>query len=109
MTIAKSNSSDKSHTPQNPKDLLAELTNSHSKLISLVRTAVAEEKSFDEIERKTKQAVLEIGRQAMGLFVSLQGDGDLGSEVVSTNKKPLYRSEAKSLPRIRSIFGVHSF
>lgn len=109
MTIAKIPVSNKPQSSQNAEDSLAELTSAASQLISMVRAAVVDAGSFDELERKVHQSVLQIGRQAMDLFVSLQGVGDLGEQVLSKDDKILYRSKKMSSTKIRSIFGTHQF
>jgi hypothetical protein len=109
MTIANRPVSSKPHSPSNPLDLAEQLKNAASQLISIVRTAAVGADSFDAIERKVRQSVLQMGRQALDLFVSLQGHGDLGEQVQSKDGKPLYRSDKKTKTKIRSIFGTHQF
>jgi len=53
--------------------------------------------------------VLQMGHQAMQLFVMLQGDGDLGEEATTDQEQTLRRSPAKQETKIRSIFGEHQF
>ncbi len=65
--------------------------------------------SFDDTERDVWQRVRKIGHQAMQLFVSLQGEGDLGETVATDEGKTLRRSVETVTTRIRSIFGEHAF
>jgi hypothetical protein len=75
----------------------------------MVQDAISNAESFDSLERKMHQTVLEIGYRAMELFVSLQGHGDLGEQVQSKEGRPLFRSKERSSTTIRSIFGSHKF
>lgn len=63
---------------------------------------------FDTVERAVFSRVLEIGRQAMNLLLSLQGEGDLGDEL-ETSEGPIQRSEKPAHTIVRSIFGEHHF
>jgi hypothetical protein len=65
--------------------------------------------TFDSMERSIRESVLRLGFQALELFVSLQGKGDLGPEITSNNHETLYRSDKTTQTTIRSIFGVHRF
>ena len=76
---------------------------------AIAEVAAKNGESFDQTERVVWDSVLQMGFQAMHLFVSLQGNGDLGSEVATESEKTLHRSEKPSSSVIRSIFGEHSF
>lgn len=65
--------------------------------------------SFDQTERFVWDSVLQMGFQAMQLFVALQGDGDFGSELETESEKTLQRSEKPSSTVVRSVFGKHVF
>ena len=78
-------------------------------LKTVVKSAAGDGDSFDSVERKTLESVLQIGFQALELLLALQGDGDLGEEVQTADEKMAQRSEAKSTTKLRSIFGEHSF
>ncbi len=65
--------------------------------------------SFDQTERSVRNAVFQLGRQALELFIQLQGDGDLGPEVTTEQAKVLRRSATTTRTTIRSIFGTHRF
>jgi hypothetical protein len=73
------------------------------------QTAARNGESFDQTERAVWSAVLQMGYQAMQLFVALQGDGDLGSQVQTEAEKTLHRSEKPASSVIRSVFGEHPF
>ena len=85
MNVADSNpdgnpSSDANQTPQQicqQIDQFAEL------LKSKVEEAARSGDSFDSLEREIHKMILSVGRQAVDLFVSLQGDGDLGEAVTA--------------------------
>ncbi len=53
--------------------------------------------------------ILDLGRQTVDLFVSLQGDGDLGETLTTTDQATLRRSDGKANTTVRSIFGSHHF
>jgi len=78
-------------------------------LKTTVRNAASASESFDKTERSVLATALELGRQAMELFVSLQGDGDLGEQLTTTGGKTLHRSPAPARTTVRSIFGQHHF
>ena len=91
--------------PEAAKNLL----NLAEQIKAIAEVAAKNGESFDRTERVVWDSVLQMGFQAMHLFVSLQGDGDLGSEVATASGKTLHRSEKPSSSVIRSIFGEHSF
>jgi hypothetical protein len=74
-----------------------------------IMTAARRGDSFDQTERSVRNAVFQLGKQALELFIQLQGDGDLGPEVTTENAKVLCRSETTTRTTIRSIFGMHCF
>ena len=74
-----------------------------------VDAAATHGESFDQTERMVRDSVLQMGFQAMELFVSLQGEGDLGAEVQTDSGKRLQRRPELSSRVIRSIFGEHRF
>ena len=63
--------------------------------------------SLDKVERAVLQSVLQMGFQAIELFVSLQGNGDLGPQVQTGEGKTLQRSDKTLKTTVRSIFGEH--
>jgi hypothetical protein len=74
-----------------------------------VTKAVKDGLSFDQAERETWMMVLRAGFEAMELFVSLQGDGDVGDQVTTDEQRTLCRSDEPAQTEIRSIFGRHRF
>lgn len=94
---------------QTPKQIAEQLTQLADQLRAGIPEAVKHGNSFDQTERSVRETLRRIGCQAMQLFVSLQGDGDLGGEVTTSNGTVLKRSEQKSTTKIRSIFGLHAF
>lgn len=72
-------------------------------------TAAKNGDSFDQTERRVWDSVLQMGLQTMQLFVALQGDGDLGSEIERESGKTLQRSKEPSASVVRSVFGEHVF
>jgi len=63
-------------------------------LKTAVESAARDGDSFDSVERKTIESVLQIGSEALEFLFALQGDGDLGEEVHTANEKIAKRSEA---------------
>lgn len=78
-------------------------------LRSDVIQAAADGDSFDSVERMAWKALLEMGAQAMELFLSQQGTGDVGEEVSNEAGKTLQRSKTTRQTTIRSLFGTHQF
>ena len=108
---------DHSTTPDNPSscdypspEAVAEtLRLAADCLRQAIPRAVAQGQSFDDTERSVRDALRQIGSQAMQLFLALQGDGDLGEQVTTDQDVTLKRGERKSTTSIRSIFGQHTF
>lgn len=109
MKILDSIDSGKSQVTQDTSLLLTKLNDIGSVITATVGYAAASRESFDQIERKVHQLLIAIGKDALDLYVSMQGDGNLGPKAESTDGKTLKRSETKSLTKIRSIFGTHYF
>lgn len=86
-----------------------EICNLAEQIKACVTTAAHKGDSFDQTERVAWNSVLQIGFQAMQLFVALQGNGDLGAQVQPENGKPLIRSEKPAVATVRSVFGEHTF
>lgn len=83
------------------------LINLAGDLINLVRKAVLEGTSLDNMERGAFAMALDIGRSAIDLFLKAQGDGDLGPEVSTEDGTVLQRSDTVVERPIRTIFGEH--
>ena len=115
MKVAKTNQSDNpaSNVDQDAEEAATQARETVSRLaeqlLDNVAAAANESQDFDSTERAVFSSVLQIGFQAMELFVSLQGDGDLGPEVTPSEGKPLQRSEVAAHTVVRSIFGEHHF
>ena len=86
-----------------------EICNLAEQIKARVTTAASKGDSFDQTERAVWNAVLQVGFQAMELFVAHQGKGDLGPQVQPENGKPLIRSEKSTDTVVRSVFGEHTF
>jgi len=76
---------------------------------AIAEVAAKNGESFDQTERAVWDLALQMGFQAMQLFVKLQGDGDLGSEAGADSEKTFQRSEKPSPSVVRSVFGTHTF
>jgi len=78
-------------------------------LLAFVRRGVRDGVSFDEMERGILDKVLDMGGAAVNLFLTAQGDGDLGANVETEDGTVLYRSESPVQRPLRTIFGEHRF
>ena len=76
-------------------------------LKKIVGAAAVKGEPFDTVERRVRESVLQIGWQALELFIRLQGDGDLGERIVTAEGQTLQRSAATGTTELRSIFGTH--
>jgi hypothetical protein len=65
--------------------------------------------SFDFVERGAWARLLRLGNAAIGLFLRLQGDGDLGEKIVTDDNIELQRSDSTQSRTLRSIFGEFTF
>ncbi|HRA90130.1 MAG TPA: hypothetical protein PK992_18725 [Planctomycetaceae bacterium] len=94
---------------RNPEQIARNMYSIVDQLKSAVESSAIDGNSFDSVERKAIECVLQIGFQAAELLLALQGDGNLGDEIQTADAKISRRSEATSTTRLRSIFGEHSF
>lgn len=92
-----------------PSDKNESLSEMALKLEQFVRQAAADGESLHEVERTVLGSVLAIGKQSVELFLSLQGEGDLGPTVATEEGQVLMRSAEPHERTIRTIFGMHSF
>jgi hypothetical protein len=79
------------------------------RLKNSVQHAAERGDSFDSVERSVREAVFQLGNQAIELFIQLQGQGDLGPQITTNESETLRRSEKTVATTIRSIFGTHRF
>lgn len=109
MNVADSNPScnPSSTDNQTPEQLCQQIDQFADTLKAKIRGAADRGDSFDSIEREVHKMIMQVGRQAVDLFVTLQGDGDLGQSVDTDDHVTLYRSDRKANSVIRSIFGTH--
>jgi hypothetical protein len=96
-----------SQSLRNPEQISGELSSLLEQLKAEVRCAAEQGDSFDRVERMVLASVLQIGHQSLELLLALQGGGDLGPEIQTTDQKTARRSESKSSTPLRSIFGNH--
>lgn len=97
------------NSPQSPEQLAEQLKQLSDQLRAGVREAAKAGHSFDQMERSVQETLRKMGFHAIELFISLQGDGDLGSEVPADDGCILKCSEQTATTPIRSIFGLHTF
>lgn len=93
---------------QSARRTLEDIDVAVSKLKQLVHEAAGAGASFDSVERRVRDAVSRLGKQALDLLLQLQGDGDLGPEVAAAEGVALKRQQPVTTT-VRSIFGVHQF
>ena len=111
MNVADLNPDGNPNSPniETPEQLCLQIDQFAQTLKTKVYEAARSGDSFDSIEREIHKMILSVGRQAVDLFVQLQGDGDLGQEVTTQNDDTLHRSDSKAKSTVRSIFGTHRF
>jgi hypothetical protein len=85
------------------------LVNLADDLTGLVRQAVQEGSTLDELERAVFQRLLHLGHAAVDLFLEAQGDGDVGDRTTTEEGTLLYRSDTVRTRPLRTIFGEHAF
>lgn len=72
----------------------------------IIRAAQAGD-SFDTTERTVWELLKRTGHAAIELFLGLQGSGDLGEQVTTSEDQTLRRSDVPTTTPLRSIFGGH--
>jgi len=87
----------------------SEILSSAQQLVEGAKRAAQQGDSLDSVERNTWSAVRQIGFAALELFIRLQGQGDLGSTVQTSEGHTLHRSAEPAASTLRSIFGRHAF
>lgn len=70
-----------------------------------IRTSAREGRPIHEVERDLWKRVLKIGREALGTFLQLHGDGNVGDEVALADGRKCQRLEQLHHRRYVSIFG----
>ena len=89
-------------------DNVKELTGMAKDLETFVQAAAADGSAAHAVEKGIWQRVLAMGRQAMGQFFAMQGDGDMGDLVEASDGSELRRLEEPHQRTYRSIFGLFS-
>lgn len=93
---------------RNPEQISQDIDSLVDKLKASVHDAAKDAESFDSVERAVLASVLQIGHQALELLLSLQGDGDLGEQIETSDGKTIHRSDKTTNTPLRSIFGQHA-
>lgn len=88
------------HNPSSLADVVAQLE-------SFVHQAAREGRSLREVERHILDSALDLGHRCVDQFIELQGSGDLGETVTTTEPTVLKRSPEPVERRLRTIFGEH--
>jgi hypothetical protein len=77
-----------------------------AELVQSVRQAARDGQAIHEVERDLWRRLRLMGHEALGQFLRLQGDGDLGESVTLPTGEVCQRLEEKHERRYVSIFGV---
>ena len=86
-------------------DNLEELAEMAEGLTTFVRQAVADGTNAHVAEKEILQRILAMGRQAMGQFLRMQGEGDVGETIEMPEGETLRRLDEPHRRTYRSIFG----
>jgi hypothetical protein len=78
------------------------------RLEASIREAAQQGKSLHEVEKETWARALQIGHAAIEQLLALQGDGDLGPNVVTAEGRRLERSTEPVVRPLRTVFGKHT-
>lgn len=78
-------------------------------LVNRVRDAAADGQPLYRLERNVFDGLLNMGHNLVELFLTLQGDGDLGATIEAPDGRTLHRSAQPQPRRLRTIFGAHRF
>jgi hypothetical protein len=70
-----------------------------------IRASAREGRAIHEVERDVWNRVLRMGREALGLFLQIQGNGDRGEEVALPDGRKYQRLERLHRRRYVSVFG----
>jgi len=84
---------------------LPSLTTRAEQLLELVRQAAQQGRPVHAVERDIWDQVLQLGRTALGLFLELQGTGDLGPTVTRADGNTAARLPGTRTRPYRSVFG----
>ena len=86
-------------------DNLQQLTSMAENLAAFVQQATVQGTAAHQVEKEIWQRVLAMGRQAMGQFFQLQGDGDVGETIEMPDGEEPRRLDKPHQRTYRSIFG----
>ena len=86
-------------------DNIEQLMGMAENLAAFVQQAAAQGTAAHEVEKDVWNQVLAMGRQAMGHFFKMQGDGDVGETIEMPDESTLRRLENPHPRTYRSIFG----
>lgn len=75
-------------------------------LDDLIRDAACEGRAFHEVEPVWHEMIHRMGNLATGLFISLQGDGNLGETVTTDDAVVLHRSAEPVARPFQTVFGL---
>ena len=87
-------------------DNLEDLAEMAEGLATFVRQAAADGTSAHVAEKEILQRILAMGRQAMGQFLRMQGEGDVGETIEMPDGETVRRLDEPHRRTYRSIFGL---
>lgn len=79
------------------------------KVEKLVLDVAARGGTLRDVEQGVFDLLLKMGHEAVDLFLSLQGNGDLGRTAVDDDGRTLHRGDEPAARPLRTIFGRHEF
>ncbi len=92
----------------NPSDQNLALQDQLEQLEHYVKQSVVTGEAIHQVETGIWHRVLELGYQALGLYLSLQGDGDVGETLELENGEIVYRLPSVRRREYQSVFGDFS-
>ncbi len=94
------------HTPSDFRDQYLDLLkNQFEEIKDYVMTGACEGQPAHEVELGLWQRVLQMGHHALGLFFSIQGDGDVGETLTLSDGREVRRLEDLHQRTYQSVFG----
>ncbi len=94
--------------PQEMVAAKAEVDSTVAQLWQFIQTAAQQSPAAHEVEEQLFRKLLGLGRQLYGLFLSLQGTGDMGERFTLPEGDPLRRLPQTHVRKLLTIFGEFS-
>jgi hypothetical protein len=91
-----------------PGNTIHDIRGQLEQLLQFVDKAAQNAVHLYDVERRVFDEVLKMGHRCVEVFISLQGQGDLG-ESLTHGDRTLYRSSFPHSRSLRTVFGEHEF